>query len=403
MISSVPLRDAAEIGSAYFSAALAQALTSADMSVELWAKGSPSEFAAQSNPIIRCWQPGIGSWFDILATAVRRKPDLVHVQHSVFLFGPGATGEIATLLLLIGLAALRIPLVITCHDVPSLSQISTAYIKLHKYNFPVAAVKAGLRTLFSAFSLLSRGIIVHQQAFARILAEDYKVRREKITIIPLLPLPFRTFPKEQARRRLRISEKADVALFFGYATAYKGIDVLLNAMKQLPSRGRDGVLLLLGAGKHPKVDGRADYLAYYDALVEQARSLENVRFVGFIPNGEIDLYIDACDVVVLPYVEFQGMSGPLNQCASHRKAYLISRAIADGIDDNGPEVFDPSPAALADTLTRYFTVPEFKRSVEQSCQAFSDRVLSAAWRDRTRQTYESALGRSGNFATGAAE
>lgn len=374
LISGVPLLDGSESGIAYYTRALADELAGSGMDVEIWSKLDRAPAAAARARILPLWRPGWLSWWHLARAVKQRRPDVVHLQHSIFLLGGGPAGEISMFMLLFVLAIMRCRLVVTCHDIPSLSQITPEYVRLNNYRYPAWFVRLGFQVLFAAIGLCAHVIIVHQQAFAQTLAHDYGIKRDKMTVVPLMPIPHRVTEKLQARAAIGIPPDDLVVLFFGFATGYKGIEVLLGAMELVNKKVR----LLLGAGKHPKVAHTPEYRAYYDALKRRAERNPNVDFIGFIPEERLYGYIDATDVAVFPYVEFQGMSGPLIQCASHEKPFLISSRIAQKLGGFSGCVFEPEPEILARKIQRYFHDDDFRADVESECANFAQFVVDEA-------------------------
>jgi glycosyltransferase involved in cell wall biosynthesis len=100
----------------------------------------------------------------------------------------------------------------------------------------------------------------------------------------------KAIPKEEARNALDI-HAAKIILYFGYVRAYKGLLVLIEAMKQLKD------ITLLAVGEF--YDDEAKYLQRVKALNLES----NIRFVSdYVPNEQVAVYFSAADVVVLPYL-----------------------------------------------------------------------------------------------------
>ncbi|HTK82427.1 MAG TPA: glycosyltransferase [Bacteroidota bacterium] len=96
--------------------------------------------------------------------------------------------------------------------------------------------------------------------------------------------------KAEARRQLGITEPK-VILYFGYVRAYKGLLVLIEAMKHLED------VVLLAVGEY------YDDEAKYRQKVKDLNLESRVRFVSdYVPNDEVAKYFCASDVVVLPYL-----------------------------------------------------------------------------------------------------
>lgn len=90
------------------------------------------------------------------------------------------------------------------------------------------------------------------------------------------------------RLRARLGNPADIVLFVGRLVYYKGLEVLLHAMKRVAAH-----LVVVGDG--PK-------RAALQALVEQLGIDERVRFVGGIDDRTLTAYYHAARVVVLPSI-----------------------------------------------------------------------------------------------------
>ena len=370
LISGAPLKDCSEIGAAYYTRALAAGLRQRGFDVAIWSKLGCGEPAASEAPVIPTWRPGWFAWYDIAAAIRKRRPDVVHVQHSMFVLGAGASGEISMLLLLLLLRFMRVPLIVTVHDVPALGQVTQEYVHLHGYKFPAPAVTLGLRVLFWAIGSSARAIVVHQDAFARILVNDFHIAPRKIAVVPHVDVPVITAAKD-ARASLGLQAEDRIVLFFGFATRYKGIELLLDAVASL---GSLRVKLLLGAGEHPKVAHMPEYRRYYDELKARARATPGVEFLGFLPDARLGEYVDAADAAIFPYVEFQGMSGPLNICAAHGRPFLVSTEIAGKIPGLHSCAFEPRAGAIANAIERFFTAAAYRAAVEDECRRFGATV-----------------------------
>ena len=102
-------------------------------------------------------------------------------------------------------------------------------------------------------------------------------------------------PAPDLNRQLNLPPGRPVALLFGSLTRYKGIDVLLEALRRLPA-GQRPIAVIAG---FPLADCPIDELRRQ----AQRSGLDNwVRWqIGYIPTPEIAWYFRRADVVVLPY------------------------------------------------------------------------------------------------------
>ncbi len=100
----------------------------------------------------------------------------------------------------------------------------------------------------------------------------------------------KNIPKEEARRKLKLSEGKKTLLFFGLIREYKGLDVLLKAFSEL-----DDSFQLVIAGE---IYGKSDK---YLELIEKSSNKNIFLFNQYIPDDEVNIYFSAADLCVLPY------------------------------------------------------------------------------------------------------
>ncbi|MEP7111265.1 MAG: glycosyltransferase [Ferruginibacter sp.] len=105
--------------------------------------------------------------------------------------------------------------------------------------------------------------------------------------------------KSVARNHLKIDKEELIMLFFGFIRKYKGLDILLNAIKLLheeASHNASPIPSLLIAGEFYE-DRKA-----YDELMQTPGIREHLIVrTGFIPDSEVKYYLCAADVVIQPY------------------------------------------------------------------------------------------------------
>lgn len=388
IVCIAPLRSGAVLGGTY-SAALGESLQEDGVCVELWTRKSAEIQAELNVPVRQVWRSGALAWLDVLKSVIGIRPRIVHIQHYFFLFGNGAAGEISTVLLLLSLAMLGTRVVVTLHDVPGKDQITADYVKLHKYAYPAVLARLGIMVLVQVIGRFAGEIIVHNKLFAERLV-SFGVKPEKINIIPHMPLRSKPFERSVARTKLKLDNTGPIVLFFGYATGYKGIDQLLDAFEIL-EKGGAAVRLLLGAGVHPKMGARRDYNDYYSAMKSRAGSIQLVDFIGFIDPQELDIYISAADLGILPYVEYHGASGPLYYYLSHERPVLVSTCISEHNPDFSIGTFGKNSNEIATTIMRFFEDASFRERVSHECAEARRALFSDASLRLTREVYSKSL------------
>lgn len=165
--------------------------------------------------------------------------------------------------------------------------------------------------------------------------------------------------KEEARRLLKIKNEELIILFFGFIRKYKGLDILLNAMKLVanhkpnPERSRRETsnLKLLIAGEfyedRKPYDELISNLSIRDSLIMQTR---------FIRNEEVKYFMCAADVVVQPYRN--ATQSGVTPLAYHFEVPMIVTNVG-GLpsmvpDDKAGLVAEPTAGSLAKKIIEYF-------------------------------------------------
>lgn len=150
--------------------------------------------------------------------------------------------------------------------------------------------------------------------------------------------------RETARARLALA--GDVALFFGYVRAYKGLDTLLEAWRLVRAK-RPATLVV--AGEFYEKPG--PFLALADAA-------GGVRMLDrYVPDDEVEALFRAADVVVLPYRSgtqsgVTHVAHALGVPVIATRAGGLSETVRDG--ETGLTCPPDDPPALAATIVRFF-------------------------------------------------
>jgi glycosyltransferase involved in cell wall biosynthesis len=150
---------------------------------------------------------------------------------------------------------------------------------------------------------LADHIFVHTKAMKSELVEDFAVREQAVTVIPLgfnNSVPDTDLSHGQARRRLGIGDAEKVILFFGRISPYKGVEFLVAAFQRVMAQGGDYRLII--AGKPERSCEK--YVDKIRQAISSDGSRERViQRMEFIRDEETEVYFKAADVFVLPYTE----------------------------------------------------------------------------------------------------
>jgi len=157
--------------------------------------------------------------------------------------------------------------------------------------------------------------------------------------------------KEAARKRLKIGEDEKVLLFFGFIRNYKGLDILLDAMKLLSVKPQTSNIKLLIAGEFYE-DSKA-----YDEQIKQLGIADSLILkTDFIPDSEVKYYLCAADVVVQPYRN--ATQSGVTPLAYHFEVPMIVTNVG-GLPSLVPDgkvglVAEPNAESIAAKIIEYF-------------------------------------------------
>ena len=145
-------------------------------------------------------------------------------------------------------------------------------------------------------------------------------------------------------------------LAFGKWGTYKTVDVLVDAFRELITRGYDDLELVIAGTDSPNSVG---YLAGVAASCED---LDNVVFTGYVEEQDVAPLFLESTVTAFPYTSTTGSSGVLHQAGSYGRSAVLP-AIGDFvevIEEEGfvGQYFEPGDArSLADALAKLLDDP----------------------------------------------
>ncbi len=164
--------------------------------------------------------------------------------------------------------------------------------------------------------------------------------------------------KEEARKKLGIDTDTTIFLFFGFIRNYKGLDMLLQAMKLLknnsqPNNARSIKLLIAG-------EYYEDEKIYTKLIEELGIGEDLILHTHFIPDNEVKFYLCAADGVIQPYRNAT-QSGVTPLAYHFEKPMIVTRvgSLADMVpNEKAGIVCEPEPASIAAAINRYVELGE---------------------------------------------
>ncbi len=184
--------------------------------------------------------------------------------------------------------------------------------------------------------------------------------------------------KKEARRKLGLNEHENIILFFGFIRNYKGLDILLRAMKILKSSTPNSQLLttkLLIAGEFYE-----DRKQYDNLIAELGIADQLILRTDFINDSEVRFYLSAADFVIQPYRNAT-QSGVTPLAYHFEKPMLVTNV--GGLPSLVPDgkvglIAEPEPQSIADKIQELYTLGEdyFLPHLRSEKQKYSWQILA---------------------------
>ncbi len=161
--------------------------------------------------------------------------------------------------------------------------------------------------------------------------------------------------KDEAREKIGINLNDKVILFFGFIRKYKGLDILLNAMKLLKQDSSTQNIKLLIAGEFYE-----DEKSYSNLLNDVFIKDNLIIRTQFIPDSQVKYYLCAADCVVQPYR--QATQSGVTPLAYHFEIPMIVTNVG-GLPSLVPDkkvglIAEPNPESIAQKISDYFELGE---------------------------------------------
>jgi glycosyltransferase involved in cell wall biosynthesis len=284
------------------------------------------------------------------------QPDVIHFHHSAWL-GYEMLQETRTTLP-------HVPIVYTLHEfVPMChhfgQMVRTGTLELCERSSPrrchqcfpaIPIQRFFLRERFIRFAFEHVDMFLAPSELLRQRFITWGIQPQKILYedngrLPVVPL---ADPPDAGRRR-RIG-------FIGQLAAYKGVDVLLEAMKILALEGVEVQLLLWGANLEHQAD---EFQHRVVQLLEETAG--SVRFAGRYEQASLPSLLSAVDWVVVPSIWWENAPLVIQEAMMHRRPVICSdiggmaEKVRHGIDGLHFRVRDPD--SLARTISRAISSP----------------------------------------------
>jgi len=209
--------------------------------------------------------------------------------------------------------------------------------------------RPGDRPFTSYFLKACDGFITMSEKVMMDLRRFEKDKPAKLVTHPLYDNFGPAVNKAEARKHLGLSAEQNIILFFGFIRHYKGLDLLLEAMKEL-----DDIKLLV-AGEFYE-----DAKPYLEKIQILGLKDKLILRTDFIPDSEVKYYLSAADAVIQPYRN--ATQSGVTPLAYHFEKPMVVTNVG-GLPDLVPDgkvglVVEPNPAAIAEGIRRFYQLGE---------------------------------------------
>ena len=163
--------------------------------------------------------------------------------------------------------------------------------------------------------------------------------------------------KIKAREHLEIDTTQNIILFFGFIRKYKGLDLLLEAMKLISKNQTSDV-------RHPKLLIAGEFYEdrkIYDELIQNLNIADQLILrTDFIADSEVKYYLSAADFVIQPYRNAT-QSGVTPLAYHFEKPMLVTNV--GGLPDLVPDgkaglICEPDAASIAAHILKLYELGE---------------------------------------------
>lgn len=178
-------------------------------------------------------------------------------------------------------------------------------------------------------------------------------KKTKQVVHPLYDNFGEAVSKKEAREKLGLPLDKKIILFFGFIRKYKGLDLLLEAMKDERIR-QSGILLLVAGEFYEKKED-------YDELIRKYNIYDQLILrTDFIADSEVRYYLSAADFVIQPYRNAT-QSGVTPLAYHFEKPMLVTNV--GGLPDLVPDqkvgiVTEPGATAIANGILDLYELGE---------------------------------------------
>lgn len=221
---------------------------------------------------------------------LRIKPDIVHFNVHMAVFGQSRLANFVGLSLPIISKMMGFKTVVTLHNI-----VDTIEIKKTGY-------KDSFLNRFSAFLITK--LIASTSAVTLTMKSHTQLFKERYDCKNAVTIPHGTW---RSTIHSTNNPHTDSILYIGHSGPYKDLDLLFDTFRILDEKKR-GLKLIFAGEAHP------NYPNYIDKY--QKQNHENLLFTGYVPEDQLQALFEKANAVILPYRTCTGTSGVVHLASS---------------------------------------------------------------------------------------
>lgn len=225
---------------------------------------------------------------------------------------------------------------------------------------------------------------IHYVANLTLLEDIVGLKPDNIDVIyhPIFLAYKNTISKKEARDTLSIPRNKKVLLSFGKIRRYKGTEVFADALEKL---NEDFLGVVVGEPSHKDL---------VNLLKAKEQTLSNLVIIDkYIPDDEIQIYFNACDVVVLPYLSISTSGVALLAYSFHKPVITTNLGGMPEVVIDGKTglLIPPNDAdALVTAITKIFNL-DYQKMGENAYKLAKEKFAWDKVADKTIRVYEKVL------------
>lgn len=279
--------------------------------------------------------------------------DVVLLNAHFTSFGSGKVAAALGLMTPVTLRAARLPVITLLHNIVETVDLAAAGFSAPR---PVELVLRAIGTSLTWMVLRSTLVTTTMPRYVEILRRKYRADNVALT-------PHGAFGSPPPPHAAATSGEA-VVMTFGKFGTYKKVETLIEAVRSL---NRPGLRLVIAGTDSPNTPG-------YLADVEARLGGPDVRFIGYVPEEDVERTFRNATVTVFPYTATTGSSGVLHQAGAFGCPPILPRLgdLEDLITDEGytGAFFEPDDSAdLARAIARLLDDPEERARIARGNHA----------------------------------